>query len=264
MVSNTHSEGDIGQRNQAQGLLTLGHSLSEALTLGVTLSSGSTSLHNRDISAQTAYGLGMWGEYREHGVVRTGLQVSGGLGVNTQDNDLTRGKDLSNVQQLRGSSDMQTVAGRIGVGYGFEHPSGWLITPGVSVIQQHTALNAYSENQGAITGDYKKSRLNLTMADLNLTGQQAINGVSRVTLGAGIEYDLNVDRMHLKGVTDVSDLGVVSAESQLDRNSVRPYVSMSYRYDFPIGTVSPGVRVATDTFSNEPQAAYSISYAVRF
>ncbi|WP_337152880.1 autotransporter domain-containing protein [Pseudomonas protegens] len=264
-VSNTGSDGNIGRRNQTQGLLTLGHGLNESMTLGVTLSSGNTRMHKSGISAKTAYGLGVWGEYSEHGSSRTGLQASVGMGINTQDNDLTRGKGLNNVQQLRGSADMQTVAGRIDLGYGFVLSSDWLITPAVALVQQYTSLDGYSENQGAITGTYKKARLNSTVADLGITGKTAINTVSSVHLGAGIGYDLNVERMRLKGTTDVPGLEFINAKSQLDRNDVRPYVSASYQYNVLDGaTVSTGLRASSDTFSDTAQAVFSVSYGMEF
>lgn len=264
-VSNTGSDGDVGQRNQTQGLLTLGHGLSENMTLGLTLSSGSTRLHNSGISAKTAYGLGVWGEYSEYGSARTGLQASIGVGTSTQANDLTRGQGLDNVQQLRGSADMQTVAGRIDLGYGFVPPSDWLITPAVALIQQYTSLDGYSENQGAITGTYKKSRLNSTVADVGITGQTAINTASRINLGVGVEYDLNVERMRLKGTTDAPGLEFINTKSQLDRNDVRPYVSASYKYAVMAGgTLSTGLRVSSDTFSDTAQAILSVGYEMAF
>ncbi|NBF11410.1 autotransporter domain-containing protein [Pseudomonas sp. Fl4BN1] len=264
VVSNTGSDNGMGRTHQTQGLLTLGHGLSENATLGVSLSSGSTRLRDSGISADTAFGLGLLGEYSEGGLARTGLQVSVGVGVNTQDNELTRGKSLSNVQQLKGSADMSTVAARVGLGYGVMHKSGWLITPGMALVQQRTTRDGYSENRGAITGDYKKARLNATVVDLGLDAQTSIDSASRVKLGMGVEHDLHVDRMSLNGTTDVPGMESLNYKSNLVRNDIRAYMTANYSYDLSVGgTLSTGLRVAQDAFSDAGQAAISVGYEVK-
>jgi probable HAF family extracellular repeat protein len=264
VVSNTNVDDGIGKRQQSQGVLTLGHGINDNLTLGASLSSGSSDVDESGVDGKTAYGGSLWATYSEHADARTGLQADLSLGAYAQDNALTRGEGLSNVERLSGSADMRTVAGRMGVGYGFVQGGDWLITPGVAIIQQQTTRNSYDENQGAITGSYKKDRTNASILDLGAAVQTSINGVSRINLAAGIKYDLHADSMMLDATTDVPGMEAFKLKSRLERNDLRPYIAANYSHDLSVGTLSAGIRVAKDAYADTPQADISVSYGLRF
>jgi len=265
VVSNSQSTSTINTRNQSQGILTLGHAVSDTITIGGSFSSNRSRTQNSGVNSDIAYGLSLWGEYSENGSERTGWQAKVGVGKSTQNNDLARGKDLKNVQELSGSADMSTVAGRIQVGYGTLQKNNWLITPSASVSQLNTTRDAYSESDGAITGEYKKSRINSIILGIGSDLQTPINAKSRVTFGGGVEYDLKADTTQLNGTTDVPGLETLSYRSSLTRNKLRPYASANLSYDTNnSGTISVGMRVAEDTFSNTPRTSVSLSYGVRF
>lgn len=265
VVSNAQSDGDIGRRSQSQGLLTLGHGFTDNFTLGANVSAGNTRLHNSGVDPKSAYGLSIWGKYSESGLKGIGLQANAGIGYNTQDNNLNRGKDLNNVQQIKGTTDLNTVSGRFSLGYGFSHESGWLLTPGVALVRQQTAFDGYKEKEGAFTASYKRAHLKSTVVDLGLSAKKAITSVSGLELGAGLEQDLSVERMRLKGSSELPGAISFDNKSSLDRNSARPYATVGYTYDLnAAGTLSAGVRAARDTFSDQPEVSISASYGIKF
>lgn len=265
VVSNAQSDGDIGRRSQSQGLLTLGHGFTDNLTLGANVSAGSIRLHNSGIDPKTAYGLSVWGKYNESGLAGTGFQANAGIGYNTQDNDLNRGKDLNKVQQIKGTTDLKTVSGRFALGYGFSHESGWLLTPGVALVRQQTAFDGYKEKDGAFTASYKRAHLKSTVVDLGLSAKKAITSLSGLELGAGLEQDISVERMRLKGSSELPGAISFDNKSSLDRNSARPYATVGYTYDLnAAGTLSAGVRAARDIFSDQPEVSILASYGIKF
>lgn len=265
VVSNAQSDGDIGRRSQSQGLLTLGHGFTDNFTLGANVSAGNTRLHNSGVDPKAAYGLSIWGRYSDSGLTGIGLQANAGIGYNTQDNNLNRGKDLNKVQQIKGTTDLNTVSGRFSLGYGFSHESGWLLTPGVALVRQQTAFDGYKEKDGAFTASYKRAHLKSTVVDLGLTAKKAITSVSGLELGAGLEQDLSVERMRLKGSSELPGAISFDNKSSLDRNSARPYATVGYTYDLnSAGTLSAGVRAARDTFSDQPEVSISASYGIKF
>ncbi|VVP61545.1 hypothetical protein PS870_06511 [Pseudomonas fluorescens] len=140
-----------------------------------------------------------------------------------------------------------------------------MITPSLALVQQSTTRETYSENRGAITGSYKKERLNSTIVDVGTTTKKSINGVSSINLGMGVEYDLHADQANLEGTTDVPGMEVLNFKSGLNRNDLRPYMNASYSYDLSVGgALSTGVRVAKDAYTEAPLTAISISYGVKF
>lgn len=265
VLSNTSADGNyIGRRERAQGIVTLGHGFTELLTFGVNVSVGGTRLRDSSIDSDAAYGVSGWGEYSETGLAHEGLQANAALGYNTQNTTLSRGKGLANVQTVKGSTDLDTIAGRIGVGYGLKLDSDWLLTPEVALIRQQTTFDSYKEKRGGFVASYKQSHLKSTVLEAGLTGQRALDSISRIEVGAGVEQDLSVERMRMKGSFELST-DPFDIKSPLSRNSLRPYMKSAYTYDFnKAASLSAGILVARDTFSNSPEVSVSASYGLKF
>ena len=256
---------DLGSRTGATGLLSLGYGVNEAFTLGATAALGLTELDHNGFDMQTGYGFGVWGEYSEKGVSRTGWQIGLAAGWGTQDTDITRGIGLDNVEPVEGSSDFSTISGRLSLGYGFSNPDDWVLTPRASVTAYRTRLDAFEETEGDFTADYDRMEVTTTTATVEVTAVKRIGNGSRLSLGAGLDYDLDADRARLEGTSTVPGLETFSIGSSLDRNDLRPFVLAAYSFrvtDSSWFTTSAGVQ--SPVFGSSPRIDAGLRYCVRF
>ncbi|MCG8344495.1 MAG: autotransporter domain-containing protein, partial [Chlorobiales bacterium] len=255
----------LGSRTGATGLLSLGYGVNEAFTLGATAALGLTDLDHNGFDMETGYGFGIWGEYSQDGASRTGWQLSAVAGWGTQDADITRGMGLDNVELVDGSSDLSTLSGRLSLGYGFRNPDDWVLTPRASVTAYRTRLDAYEETEGDFTADYDRMEVTTTTATVEVTAVKRIGNGSRLSLGAGLDYDLDADRATLEGTSNLLGLETFSAGSSLDRNDLRPFVAAAYSFrvtDSSWFTTSAGVQ--SPVFGNSPRIDAGLRYCVRF
>ena len=256
---------DLGSRTGATGLLSLGYGVDEAFTLGATAALGLTELDHNGFDMGTGYGFGVWGEYSEEGASRTGWQVSAVAGWGMQDTDITRGIGLDNVELVDGSSDLSTLSGRLSLGYGFSNPDDWVLTPRASVTAYRTRLDAFEETEGDFTADYDRMEVTTTTATVEVTAVKRIGNGSRLSLGAGLDYDLDAERATLEGTSNLLGLETFSVGSSLDRNDLRPFVAAAYSFrvtDSSWFTTSVGVQ--SPVFGSSPRIDAGLRYCVRF
>ena len=256
---------DLGSRTGATGLLSLGYGVDATTTLGATAALGLTELDHNGFDMETGYGFGVWGEYSEEGASRTGWQIGLAAGWGTQDADITRGMGLDNVELVGGSSDLSTLSGRLSLGYGFSNPDDWVLTPRASVTAYRTRLDAYGETEGDFTADYDRMEVTATTATVEVTAVKRIGNGSRLSLGAGLDYDLDAERARLEGTSNLLGLETFSAGSSLDRNDLRPFVAAAYSFrvtDSSWFTTSAGVQ--SPVFGSSPRIDAGLRYCVRF
>ena len=256
---------DLGSRTGATGLLSLGYGVNETFTLGATAALGLTELDHNGFDMETGYGFGVWGEYSEEGASRTGWQIGLVAGWGTQDTDITRGIGLDNVELVDGSSDLSTLSGRLSLGYGFSNPDDWVLTPRASITAYRTRLNAYEETQGDFTASYDRMEVTTTTASAEVIAVKRIGNGSKLSFGAGLDYDLDAERARLEGTSTVPGLETFSAGSSLDRNDLRPFVAAAYSFkvtDSSWFTTSAGVQ--SPVFGSSPRIDAGLRYCVRF
>ncbi|WP_127812237.1 autotransporter domain-containing protein [Bordetella avium] len=259
------ADGDIGRRQQTQGIITVGRGFSEQWTVGGSLSLVNSSLRDNAVDPKNAYGLSSWVSYSESGRAAQGWQMQATVGYAKQNNTITRGHGIENVQLVHGSSKLDTVAARIALGYGIQPAQGWTLTPELALTQQHSKFAAYNETQGDFTAAYKKASLNTTVLSAGLNAKTAINSMSALRLALGLEQDLNVNRMKLPGVSDIPGAESFDLDSGLKRKELRPYASAGYSYQLNAqGLVFADVGVMRDAFSSKPNVGVRIGYSTRF
>ena len=258
-------EHDLGSRTGATGLLSLGYGVDATTTLGATAALGLTELDHNGFDMETGYGFGVWGEYSEEGASRTGWQIGLAAGWGTQDTDITRGMGLDNVELVDGSSDLSTLSGRLSLGYGFSNPDDWVLTPRASVTAYRTRLDAYEETEGDFTASYDRMEVTTTTATVEVSAVKRIGNGSRLSLGAGLDYDLDAERARLEGTSNLLGLETFSVGSSLDRNDLRPFVAAAYSFrvtDSSWFTTSAGVQ--SPVFGSSPRIDAGLRYCVRF
>ena len=260
---------DLGSRTGLTGLLSLGYGIDETTTLGATAALSLTDLDHNGFDMGTGYGFGIWGEYSEDGDTRTGWQLSAVAGWGTQDADITRGMGLDNVELVDGSSDLNTISGRLSLGYGISSNSNdWLLTPRASVTAYRTRLDAYEETEGDycdFTASYDRLEVNTTTATLDVTAAKRLSNCSKLSLRAGLDYDLDADRATLEGTSNLLGLETFSANSTLDRNDLRPFALAAYSFKVTCSswfTTSAGVQ--SPVFGSSPRLDAGLRYNVRF
>ena len=259
------TERDLGSRTGAMGMLSLGYGIDDTITLGGTAALNLTDLDHNAFDMETGYGFGVWGEYSQDGVPRTGWQISAVAGWETQDTKITRGNGLDNVAPVDGSFDLGTFSGRLSLGYGFSSPDEWVLTPRASVTAYRTRLDAYEEKEGDFTADYDRLEVNTTTATLDVTVTKRIGNGSKLILGAGLDYDLHADRATLEGTSNLLGMKTFTVGSSLDRNDLRPFALAAYSFGVTENsslTTSAGVH--SPVFGNSPGTDAGLRYCVRF
>ncbi|MCR6190091.1 autotransporter domain-containing protein, partial [Escherichia coli] len=259
------SDGPIGRRQQTAGTVTLGRGLDERWTVGASLSLAHSSLHHNAVNPKNAYGVSGWVNYSEHGLSGLGWQMDAAIGYAKNKSTITRGQGLEHVHLVQGTSNLDTVAARIALGFGIQQRHGWTLTPAVSVTQQNSKFAAYSESPSAFTASYDKSELKTTVLGVDLSAKKSLSDKSQLRLAVGVEQDLKTDRMKLAGVSDVPGAQRFNLESALERKKLRPYASVGYRYQVSAqGAVFVNTGVMRDMFSNKPNVGVQVGYSARF
>lgn len=217
------------------------------------------------MNAKNGYGLSAWLKHSASGLAGTGLQVAAALGGSVQDTDVTRGIGLDHVQQIKGKSTLKGWGARLGVGFGMAHDNGWLITPEAALVYQDSKFSGYDEKHGDFRASYDKAHLKALVLDLGVKVTKDIGSHSALMLGVGLEQDLSVDRMRLKGTSEIPGAATFDTGSYLSRNETRPYVAAGYQYRVDANSeISTSLRVGRDAYSNNADMGVDVSYRIRF
>ncbi|MBD7960115.1 autotransporter domain-containing protein [Comamonas avium] len=259
------ADAGIGHRQQTQGVVTLGYGLSEQWTWGGNLLLGHASLRHSAVDPDSTYGLSGWLAYSQSGQAGNGWQLQASVGYIKQNNTITRGQALSNVELVSGSANLDALAARVALGFGVRHANGWLVTPEVALTQQHSKFAAYDEAHGDFRASYQKASLKATVLGLGVTAQKAVGSKTQLRLAAGLEQDLSVQRMKFAGTSDVPGAETFNLESALKRKALRPYVSAGYVYHLDAASaVAVDIGAERDAFSSEFNMGLSVSYSKFF
>jgi hypothetical protein len=242
----------------------LGRGISDSLTIGVTINANDARLDNNAFDMDRGFGAAIWGAYNASGAARTGLQLSGTIGYMRNEGDLARGRLLTDVVVATGKATLDTRAVRASLGYGFEH-SDWLITPNLSVAHYETTRSAYIETGADFNARYDEMRTNRTVLTLGVSGEYPVSAQGRLSLGAGVEHEVNSERLRLTGASDILGLATFDIESSFNPNRTRIFVTAGYTHYFGNGSAFSGdVRVAQATYGNTASVGLSVTYATRF
>nr|WP_314709254.1 autotransporter domain-containing protein [uncultured Comamonas sp.] len=259
------ADAGIGLRQQTQGVVTLGYGLSEQWTWGGNLLLGHASLRHSAVDPDSTYGLSGWLAYSQSGQAGNGWQIQAAVGYSQQNNTITRGQGLSNVELVSGTASLNALAARVAVGFGISHSSGWLITPQVALTQHHSKLAAYDEAKGDFRASYQSASLKATVLTLGVAAQKAMSQKTQLRWMAGVEQDLNVGRMKFSGISDMPGAEVFNMQSALSRKALRPYATAGYVYLLDAASaVAADIGVERDAFSSKFNMGLSVSYSKIF
>lgn len=239
--------------------------LSEQWTWGGNLLLGHASLRHSAVDPDSTYGLSGWLAYSQSGQAGNGWQIQAAVGYSQQNNTITRGQGLSNVELVSGTASLNALAARVAVGFGISHSSGWLVTPQVALTQQRSKLAAYDEAKGDFRASYQKASLKATVLGLGVAAQKAVGSKTQLRLAAGLEQDLSVQRMKFAGISDMPGAEVFNMQSALSRKALRPYATAGYVYSLDAASaVAADIGVARDAFSSKFNMGLSVSYSKIF
>ena len=254
----------IGARTTSLAALTFGRGISDTFTLGATISLSGTSLKNIAFDMGTGFGAAIWGQYSAGGVARTGLQFSGALGYMRAEGKVARGRVLTGVLLATGASTVQTRAMEASLGYGFEQGN-WLVTPSLGVAHYETIRAAYTESTAAFNASYDAMRTSRTVATLGVTGEFVLGEQGRLSLGVGVDHDVNPERPRLTGTSDIPGLATFEIGSTFNPNRTRAFATVGYTHDFGNGsTVSGDLRVGQAVYGTTPSVGLGVTYRMRF
>jgi hypothetical protein len=213
---------------------------------------------------ETGFGAVFWGEYSETGKARTGLQFSGALGYSRTEGEITRGRLLTDVVLASGSSTVETRAVSVKLGYGLQQ-DGWLVTPGLGVAHYSSTRAAYTETGGAFNASYDEMGTTRTVATLGISGDISIGEQGRLTLGVGVDHEINPERPRLTGTSDIPGLETFDIGSTFNPNRTCAFVATGYSHDFGNGSsISGDLRLGHAVYGTTPSVGVGVSYGLRF
>lgn len=254
----------VGARTSSLGTLSFGYGISDTFTLGATVSLSGTSLKNNAFDMDTGLGAAIWGQYSEDGAARTGLQFSGALGYMRTEGEVARGRLLTDVALATGRSTVETRAVHALLGYGFQQGD-WLVTPSLGMVHYDTTRAAYSETGAAFNASYDEMSTSRTVATLGVTGEFGVGEQGSVSLGVGVDHEINLERPRLTGTSDIPGLATFDIDSTFAPNRTRAFATAGYTHDFGRGsTISGDLRVGEAVYGTTPSVGFGVTYGLRF
>lgn len=254
----------VGARTTSVAALGFSHGISATVTLGATLSLSGTSLKNNAFDMDAGPGLAVWGQYSAGGTDRTGLQVSGALGFARSEGEVARGRLLTDVITATGQADVETRALHATVGYGLTGGN-WLVTPALGLARYDTERSAYTETGAAFNASYDALETRRTVATLSVTGEMALGERGRLSLGVGVDREVNPEQPRLTGRSDLPGLATFDIGSTFAPNRTRAFATVGYAHDLGDGaTLSADLRVGEAVFGTTPSVGLGVTYGIRF
>lgn len=254
----------VGARTTSLAALGFGHGISETVTLGATLSLSGTSLKNNAFDMDAGLGLAVWGQYSAGGAAGTGLQLSGSLGFARSEGEVARGRLLSDVIVATGQSDVETRALHAEVGYGLERGA-WLVTPALGLARYDTRRAAYAETGAAFNASYDAMETSRTVATLSMTGEMALGDQGRLSLGLGVDREVDPEQPRLTGRSDIPGLATFDIGSTFTVNRTRAFATLGYTHDLGDGaTLAADLRVGEAVYGTTPSVGLGVTYRIRF
>jgi probable HAF family extracellular repeat protein len=259
-----HNHITVGARTTSLAALSFGYGINNSLTLGIAMNANDSSLDNNAFNMDAGIGAALWAEYSEHGAARTGVQFSGAVGYMQDDGDVARGRLLTDVIVATGNATVKTRAAQARIGYGISQGD-WLVTPSFGLTNYETTRSGYTEVGAAFNASYDELRTSRTEMTLSLTGEFSVTEHGRLSLGVGIEHEVNSKPLRLTGTSDIPGLATFDIDSSFKPNRTRAFVTTGYTHDFGNGsTLSGDLRVGHATYGSTPSVGLGMTYATRF
>ena len=232
-ISDEDQGEDIGAQSSSVGVFSFGYGVNSALTVGGTVSLSTSDFDENGVETEPAYAGTLWGRYSDGGLEQTGLQGAAALTFGRAPNtSFTRGRGLENVMLATGEADRDTGLAYVSVGYGFLATEKLLITPSLGLERSGTSIDGYSEDGGDFDVRYDDLSSNSTLAIASLSLEVSVMEGGSLAITAGVEHDLDADRIELRGVSDVPGMEEFEIGSTLERRSTRAFLSTQYKHRF--------------------------------
>lgn len=228
----------VGARTTSLAALGFDHGISETMTLGATLSLSGTSLKNNAVDMDAGLGLAVWGQYSAGGTDHTGLQLGGAFGFTRSEG----GRLLTDVITAAGQADVETRALHATVGYGLTGGK-WLVTPELGLERYDTRRTAYTETVAAFNASYDAMETRRKVATLSMSGKMALGERGQLSLGIGVDREVDTERPRLTGRSDLPGLATFDIGSTFAANHMRAFATVGYAHDLGDGvTLSAELR----------------------
>ena len=254
----------IGARNNSLASVSLGRGISDNFTLGATVSAQRSSMRNNAFDMGTGYGTAIWGTYNENPEMNTGIQMSGSIGYMRANGDVARGRLLTDVAVATGKARVETRAAQINLGYGISHDD-WLVTPNFGLAYYDTRRSSYSENGPTFNANYNAMRTHRTVASLGVDGDYALSDQRTISLGLGVDHELNTKSPSLSGTSDIPGLATFNIDSNFTPNRTRPFGKVGYTHQFENGaTVGGDLRVGRAVYGSTSSVGFGLTLNMLF
>lgn len=265
MIQTQRNPSRIGVRSHNIASFGFAHGVTDHLTLGANVAFNDTRLRNNGFEMSRGFGLGVWGRYSAGGKARTGLQLGTALGYAKARAEIARGETLQDVVVARGQAGLRTQAAQFSLGYGFDLPAAWLVTPQLTFTHYSTRRAAYEETGAVFNGSYAASHAHRTDMTLDVSAERPVGPRGRVSFTAGFAQTLDKRLPRLAGISDFPFLPSFNMGSNLDLNRMRPFTSMGYMHEFDNGaSLSSDLRIGRAAYGKSPTVGIGTSYTLHF
>jgi probable HAF family extracellular repeat protein len=247
-------------------MLSVARAVGPKLTVGATLADSGKNTQRPNFKLLGGTSLAVRADYVADPGSRQGLQLRAALAVSQEDNDITRGVGLQDVDWTTGQAKLDSTAARLGVGYTFLAKQGWRITPNADVTRHQTRREAYKAQGLNVLDRYDELNISATYLNLGVTAQTRLARNGSMTLGLGVEGDIEADRAVITGSNEVFGYEVGTNRSATNkRNEIRPNAFAAYSLRLNAkSAIGVTARVSKPVFGDELQNEIGVRYGVSF
>lgn len=258
--------GGTGDGNDVSvGSVTGAFQIDEKLVAGASYERASqTSTDQGFVSDSTSTALTVY--LRSRNANGEGLTWKLAYGIGNGDIDVSRAAGVVGAEAGRGTADLRSKLASVELGYGIRASDSMMVSPFFRLSHATVSRAAYTEDATiAFPLSYDEAEFFRTTATFGVDAAFNTGPDTMVSLGAGLDHDLNSSNDILTGTSGIAGLATfaTAANGPLDRS--RLYVSANLRHNFVDGSsILVTGRLAEDAYSSSAYKTVGVNYEIRF
>jgi outer membrane autotransporter protein len=264
---NTQIGSNYADSGETAGLLTAAYRVTQELRIGGFIDQNLVSNSPTGVNTKnTQPMLGAFAVYQENPNF-SGLTIRAALAYQEGDLRITR-PELTDTEAGTGRARTSAFAFGGEIAYGFPLDGTWVAQPYAGLRRSDSQRRGYTETTSAdvefpIT--YNRFGQTVTSGTAGLRLRGAISPEFSLTLGAGMEYDLDSKMDRYSGTSTIPDLERFSINASQQQNEVRAVGSAGMRYMIASNqALAFDASVRQMPYGNDPSITTMLRYSIGF
>ena len=264
---NTQIGSNYADSGETAGLLTAAYRVTQELRIGGFIDQNLVSNSPTGVNTKnTQPMLGAFAVYQENPNF-SGLTIRAALAYQQGDLRITR-PELTDTEAGTGRARTSAFAFGGEIAYGFPLDGTWVAQPYAGLRRSDSQRRGYTETTSAdvefpIT--YNRFGQTVTSGTAGLRLRGAISPEFSLTLGAGMEYDLDSKMDRYSGTSTIPDLERFSINASQQQNEVRAVGSAGMRYMIASNqALAFDASVRQMPYGNDPSITTMLRYSIGF